>query len=300
MTVRETGRDALWRVEAGVLAAAVWVMRALGLRAASAVGGALARTVGPWLPVSRVAHENLRRAMPELDTTARRRVVRGVWDNLGRTVAELPHVGGLAETDAGPGFEGVGLEHFDAVVARGGPVLLISGHLGNWEALPVASQLHGLPFGSFYRAPPNPYIDAMLKRLRGGVTGSTTPLFAKGAVGARQAMAYFRAGGTLGILFDQKANDGIAATLFGRPAMTSSAAAVFALRSKCPVLFCWSVRLGPGRFRVVVLPPETLPDTGDRTTDALALTQTLNDRLEAAIRAHPDQWLWLHRRWPKD
>ena len=293
-------RNALWRAEAGVLAAAVWVMRVLGLRAASAVGGALARTVGPLLPVSRVADQNLRRAMPELDAAARRTIVRGVWDNLGRTVAELPHVGGLTETASGPGFEGVGLDHFDAVLARGGPALLISGHLGNWEALPVASKQRGLPIGSFYRAPPNPYVDALIKRLRGGATGSSTPLFPKGAVGARQAMAYFRAGGTLGILFDQKANDGIEATLFGRPAMTSSAAAVFALRSKCPVLFCWCERLGPGRFRVTVSAPETLPDTGDRTVDALTLTQMLNDRLEAAIRAHPEQWLWLHRRWPKD
>ena len=77
------------------------------------------------MPVSRVADDNLHRAMPELDAAARRKIVRGVWDNLGRTVAELPHVRDLRLTDAGPGFEGVGLDHFDAVVAQGGPALLI-------------------------------------------------------------------------------------------------------------------------------------------------------------------------------
>ena len=292
-----TAREALWRAEAGVFSALVWLVRALGLRAASALGGAVARTLGPLLPVSRVAHQNLRLAMPELDAAARRRIVRGVWDNLGRTVAELPHVGSLGPSPSGPGFEAVGVEHIDALVARGGPALLISGHLGNWEALPAASGRRGLPFGSFYRAPPNPHVDALIRRLRGAAAG--TPMFAKGAVGARQALGHFRAGGSLGILIDQKMNDGIEARLFGHPAMTAPAAAVFALRFKCPVLFGWTVRLGPGRFRVIILPPETLPDTGDRNADILALTQAFNDRLEAAIRAHPEQWLWLHRRWPK-
>jgi KDO2-lipid IV(A) lauroyltransferase len=100
------------------------------------------------------------------------------------------------------------------------------------------------------------------------------------------------------MLVDQKMNDGIEARLFGLPAMTAPAAAAFALRFRCPVIPGHSERIGPARFRLVCDPPLNLPDTGDRTADLAALTQAINDRLEAWIRARPEQWLWLHRRWP--
>jgi len=292
-------KNLVWRIEAAAIGALIWFFGAIGVRAASALGGGLARMIGPLLPVSRVADDNLRRAMPEFDASQRRTIVRGVWDNLGRTVAELPHVGRLRASVSGPGYEAVGLEHIDAVIAAGGPALLISGHLGNWEALPSVTAMRGLPFASFYRAPPNPYLDALIKRVRARAVAVPVATFNKGATGARQALAHLRAGGSLGILIDQKMNDGIEATLFGRPAMTAPAAAIFALRHRIPVVFGWTERLGPARFRVHILPPEPLPDTGDRTVDVATLTQVLNNRLEAAIRLQPAQWLWLHRRWPK-
>ena len=82
--------------------------------------------------------------------------------------------------------------------------------------------------------------------------------------------------------------------------MTASALAAVALRLQCPVLPTCSQRIGPARFQVTFGAPLPLPDTGDRDADVLALTQAVNDQLEAWIRAKPESWLWLHRRWPKD
>ena len=102
------------------------------------------------------------------------------------------------------------------------------------------------------------------------------------------------------MLMDQKMNDGIAARFFGRPAMTAPALAVLALRLRCPVVPGWVERIGPARFRVTCEPAMPLPDTGDRDADVATLTQAMNDTLERWIRAKPESWLWLHRRWPKD
>jgi KDO2-lipid IV(A) lauroyltransferase len=126
------------------------------------------------------------------------------------------------------------------------------------------------------------------------------PFFAKGAAGARRAMAHIARGGRLGMLVDQKLNDGIAARLFGQPAMTAPAPAALALRARCPVICAHVERLGPARLRVVVEAPLALPDSGDRQADIAALTQQINDVLERWIRARPESWLWVHRRWPKD
>jgi KDO2-lipid IV(A) lauroyltransferase len=179
-------------------------------------------------------------------------------------------------------------------------VVLFSGHLANWEMLAVVPAHFGIRLSIFYRAATNPLVDAIIVGLRRAATGADVPMFAKGAQGARAAMAHLKAGGFLGMLIDQKMNDGIAAPLFGRPAMTAPAAAAFALRYRCTLVPAHVERLGPARFRLVVEAPLDLPDTGDRHADIAALAAAMNARLEGWIRARPGEWLWLHRRWPKE
>jgi KDO2-lipid IV(A) lauroyltransferase len=295
--LRKAGQWLEASVAQGVLAA----LGRMKPETASTFAGGLARFIGPWLPVSRVADSNLELALPELTPRGRRAVVRGVWENLGRTVGELPHLASLREnTPSGPGFEIEGADYLHEQAGRGGPVLLVSGHIGNWEMLPPAVARHGLPFASFYRAAANPRVDALIRALRDRAMGKEKmPLFAKGAKGAREALAYVARGGRLGMLVDQKMNDGLEATFFGKPAMTAPALAAMALRYRCPVIPGYVVRLGPARLRVVVEAPLPLPDTGDRQEDTRLLTQAINDRLESWIRQRPQSWLWLHRRWPK-
>ena len=286
------------RLEAAVVLCALRLLRTLGPVAASNLGGAVARTVGPWLPVSRVAHANLRAALPELDERERRRVIRGMWDNLGRTACELPHIGRLRRTERGPGFEVGGEDALHWLRVHRGALILVSGHIANWEVLPAAAAADGLPVGGFYRAASNPLVDRIIVDLRRDAAGTDVPMFAKGALGAKQAFAYLAGGGRLGMLMDQKLNDGIEARFFGLPAMTAPAAASMALRFGCPVLPAYAVRLGPARFRLVCEPPLPHPATGNRRADTAALTQQVNDRLEAWIRERPAEWLWVHRRWP--
>ncbi len=291
---------AWFRAEAALAHLALAALRAFGPVRASNLGGAVLRTLGPFLPVSRVAERNLRRAMPELDAAGRRQIVRGVWDNLGRTVAELPHVATLHETPSGPGWEMDGADTMRALVAHDGPVLFFSGHIANWEVLPRVAASYGMRLSSMYRAASNPLIDAMIVGLRRAAVGSDAPMFAKGAAGARGVLGHLAKGGALGMLMDQKMNDGIETQFFGRPAMTAPALAVLALRLRCPVVPAHVERLGPARFRLVCSPPLDLPNTGDRTADVQTVTQAVNDHLETWIRARPAEWLWLHRRWPKD
>lgn len=300
METRQILARAAHRCQAVALGGAIRLTRLLGPVAASNLGGGVMRTIGPLLPVSRVAEANLHRAMPELDTTARRRVVRGVWENLGRTAAELPHLASLQRTASGPGWECDDDTPLLALRESGGPAILFSGHIANWEiGFPVAAAL-GLRVSWFYRAASNPIADQLIQKLRSGMTGDDVPMFNKGAAGAREAMAHLRRGGLLGMLVDQKLNEGIAVPFFGRQAMTTPALAQFALRFRCPIIPIYPVRLGPARYRVVCEAPLALPDSGDRAADVRAVTQAMNATLERWIRERPQSWLWMHRRWPKD
>jgi len=288
------------RAEAAFAKTLIRLLRRLRPETASNLGGAITRTLGPLLPVSRIADINLRHALPELTAHARKRIIRGVWDNLGRTVAELPHIAHLREnTPTGPGWTVEGAHHLQAQAEKGGSVLFVSGHIGNWEIMPPACAKYGLPFASFYRAADNPLIDRLIRDMRQTAIGQPVPLFPKGARGAREALHHIASGGRLGVLADQKMNDGIEARFFGHPAMTPSAAAAFSLKYNAPIIMGHIQRLGPARFKLVVEPPIDPTPTTNRQADILSLTQTLNNHMEAWIRARPESWLWLHRRWPK-
>jgi Kdo2-lipid IVA lauroyltransferase/acyltransferase len=286
------------RIEAVAARACLRLLRSVGPVAASNLGGAIARTLGPWLPVSRVADDNIRRAFPELDQSARQRIVRGVWDNLGRTVAEFPHLTELRQSTSGPGWEIVNSDILLRVAERGGPAIFFSGHIGNWELLPPVVAAFGMPMSSMYRPAANPVVDALITELRRAAIGAALPMFPKGAAGGRAALAHMARGGFLGMLMDQKLNDGIAVDFFGRPAMTAPALAALALRFRCPVIPGHAQRIAPARLRFVVDPPLELPNTGDREADIATLTREVNVTLERWIRARPESWLWLHRRWP--
>jgi Kdo2-lipid IVA lauroyltransferase/acyltransferase len=281
-------------LEAWAAALVFGAFKFLPLDSASTLGGALARRIGPFLGVSKYARRNISRAFPELSETEIKRIVAGMWDNLGRVAAEYPHLQEICVFEPGGLVETLGFEHVDRAIAAGRRMIVFSGHIANWEIGMLAGVQHGISVVQIYRAANNPLIDRMIARFRGD-RGEFIP---KGATAARHVIAALRRGTHLGLLADQKMNDGIPVPFFGRPAMTAPALAVLALRFDCDVLPLRVERLDGARFRVTVFPPLPLPHSGEPHADAAALMVRVNATLEAWIRDRPEQWLWVHRRWP--
>ena len=281
-------------LEAAGLYAAYGILRLLPVDLASDIGGGLCRALGPRLPVSRTARRNLAIALPEKSRAEREAILRDMWENLGRTAAEYPHLGAI--TDPGSGrVEVVGSEHALALAESGG--ILASAHLANWEVMPVVAAQHGLALTVVVRAPNNPLVRPALERWRGVAGGRRIP---KGRAGARAALALLEAGGTLGLLCDQRMNRGVSVPFFGHAAMTASAPAQLALKTGRPIAPARIERLGPGRFRLTCQPPLEAPRLGERKAEVRALTAEINRVIEGWVRERPGEWFWLHRRWPPE
>jgi KDO2-lipid IV(A) lauroyltransferase len=280
-------------------AAGVWLcygfFRVLPLDWASDFGGFLARSIGPALGISKRARVNLRRAMPELNDSEIERVVRGMWDNLGRVAAETPHLGSFKMYQPGGRFAVAGVH--EALDGRKPETRFIffSAHFGNWELAPVAATQAGLAVLGIYRAANNPFIDRIIARVRGAAGGELAP---KGSASARRAIAALAEGKHVCMLVDQKMNDGIAVPFFGRDAMTTPALARLALRYDCVVLPCRVERVKGATFRLIVEDSIPLPRTGDVQADIKTLMTAVNATVERWVRSRPEQWFWLHRRWP--
>jgi Kdo2-lipid IVA lauroyltransferase/acyltransferase len=288
---RATRGRAVHLAEASVVVAVMAIFACLPLDTASAVGGWIGRTVGPRLGLSRRAMRNLRRAMPEKSETEHRRVVRAMWDNLGRTMAEYPHLAWICSA-ASRRVEIVNGDRLAALTTDGAPGIVFGAHFGNWEIAPVTlHRLVGVSLLSVYRAANNPWIDALLQRLR-----QSPRAVPKGSAGGRAVVRHLHQGGHLAMFVDQKMNDGIAVPFFGRQAMTAPALARLGLRFDCPLVPVRVERVAGARFRVIVLPALETVDAGEDAV--LATMSRVNAMLEGWIRARPEQWLWLHKRWP--
>jgi len=315
------GRRLRYALEGAVAHAFVVLVRLLPVRAASALGGWLGRTIGPRVGVSRRAAANLAMIFPEKSEPERRAIVRGMWNNLGRTGFEYPHLRELWEEDlfdtiAAQGFgkmmkaaergepitihgqriEIVGIDNAIRLYFEPGPHIVFSGHLGNWEILPLFANMLGMDLDVIFRRPNNPYVDRLLIGMRGDHGG----LVPKGVLGAVLSRTTLERGGVLGLLADQRHNQGVAVPLFGRPAMTAPMVAKLALQYRCPVHGAWVRRLDGLKFRVTVEPALDIPDTGDHDADVAAILAQVNATYERWIRESPEQWMWVHRRWPKD
>jgi KDO2-lipid IV(A) lauroyltransferase len=290
-----TFQDFNYRLQAYAARAAMAMFRALPLDAASWLGGWIARRFGPLTLAHQTAVQNLRWAMPELDEAARRKTLTAMWDNIGRTVGEYPHLGRLM-TDAQRVeiIDPAGLAN--KLRDDGIGALLVGMHYGNWELSTVPGFRSGMMQRHFYRAPNNPYVNDMLIGLRQAM--QQEGYLAKGAEGARQAVALLRKGTHLGMLVDQKQDEGIPAPFFGRDAMTTTAPAALARRTGVPIAAAQVVRLGGARFRIFVH-EFNVSKTEDREADVIVTTKQINTRLESWVRDHPEQWFWVHRRWPK-
>lgn len=288
-------KELAFRCEAIIVWIVFKVFALLPLDAASAVGGWIGRTIGYRLSVTRHARRNLRRFFPDWSDAEREAVIVRMWDNIGRTAGEYPHI---PELTYGPGcrVEIEGMEHFAALRDDGKPGLFFSGHFGNWEILGPFAAHHGIPLHLIYRAATNPYVNWVFTQ---GRANAGVELIPKGAAGARKALEKLRNGEHIGMLVDQKMNDGIPAPFFGAEAMTAPALATFSLKYKCPVVPAHIIRRKGARFRIIFDPPMLFENHGDRHADILAAMTEVNGFLERWIRERPDHWLWLHKRWPE-
>ncbi len=290
-------RWVMYPLQAGIILAAYWVARAMPIEWASAAGGYLFRTIGSRMRVDRTARKNLERAFPEKSPAEIDQIVRGMWDNLGRGAGEFAQLDRIDTLDSEGRVEFTGVEHIERLRDDGEPGIVFSGHLGNWELDCLASAQLGLPLGQIYRKADNPYMNKLFFKMRGCIGGELIP---KGRAGAGLAVRHMRDGGHLGLLIDQKMNEGIPVPFFGRDAWTATAPADLALKFKAPVVPARIVRLPGARFKIEVFPPMELPDTGDRKADVRTLITQMTALIEGWIRDNPEQWFWVHRRWPNE
>ena len=278
-------------VEYALALAALKSLEWAPLPVARRLAGGYARLLDRSLPrLRRVAERNLSLAMPELAAAERSAIVDGVFRSIGRVLLSFARFPSIRRGNLARSIRCEGARYFEEALGRGRGVLFATAHLGNWELSAFAHALFQGPMSVVVRPLDNPLIDRLVERRR-ALTGNQ-PIVKRDS--ARAILKALAANQAVGILIDQNASadSGVFVDFFGVPACAGTGFAKIAARSGATVIpgfALWSE--AEGRYVLRFYPPVEI--VGDAARD----TATLQARLEEVIRAFPDQWLWIHRRW---
>lgn len=291
-------------LDAGIGAIAVGLLRAVKFtkrrRAANFVGAAM-RKLGPLLPEQRVGRANLRAAFPEKSDAEIEHILAGVWDNLGRVVAEFVHLDEFhiaASPSDDPNaivLEPAMLERCRRVIGSGRASLSFACHTANWEMSAVVAKLLGADSAVLYRRQNIRAVSDAVIKLRAGVMGQMIP---SGLDAPVRLARLLQQGVHVGMLVDQHYTKGVEVTFFGRPCKANPLIALLARQLECPIYGLRIIRLADrNRFGGDITEPIVPPRDPEGRIDVQGTMQAITNVVEGWVREYPEQWLWLHRRW---
>jgi Kdo2-lipid IVA lauroyltransferase/acyltransferase len=284
------------RAEYAALRGAVAAMERLSFQRAGSIGERIGRFGYRPLGIRRtVVERQLTAAFPDRSPAEIERIARAAYANLGRTSVETAILPSYAPDQIIALFEDVqGWNIVEALLARGKGLIIVTGHLGNWELGGAYAAARGLPIDAVARHMANPLFDGYLTRTRQRIGMSVV----HDEEAVRRVPRSLRDGRAVAFLVDQGAV-GLASTwvpFFGRYAKTPRGPAVFALRLATPIVFGVALRRPSGRFQLSFEHIEAR-DTGDREADVDRIVADYTAALERWVRRAPEQYFWHHRRW---
>ena len=251
--------------------------------------GALTRwVIGPVAGYRKRALDNLAMIRPDLAPEERARIASACLNNVGRTFIENYSAEDFPQRMAEIEPVGPGYAALCEAAEKGQPVILVTGHFGNYEAARAALVARGFDIGGLYRNMKNPYFNAHYVKTMEAFGG---PVFPQGRKGTAGFVRHLKGGGQLVLLFDQHIRVAPIHDFMGEPARTAESAADLALRYDALLIPFYGIRQADGISFECVL-EDTVPHS-----DAGTMTQALNDSLAHRVAEHPEQWFWVHRRW---
>jgi KDO2-lipid IV(A) lauroyltransferase len=216
------------------------------------------------------------------------------YRHLGKSLMEFIRLPAMTPDDIRRVAEMRGAEHIDEALARGKGIILLTGHVGNWEITGARIAAQGYTLNVIARPQRE---DALTDLLLATREAAGMKVYHRGSA-VKASLAAFRRNELVGVLLDQNAGeDGVFVEFFGHLASTAAGAAVFALRTEAAVLPTFGWRNPDNTHTVVIDPPVPLIRTDDYRQDIVANTAQYTRIIEGKIRAHPEQWFWLHKRW---
>jgi KDO2-lipid IV(A) lauroyltransferase len=288
-------------IAGALVVAMIGVAKRLNRKCTANFAARAMRTIGPLLTEHSIGRDNLRAAFPQKSAAEIERILAGVWDNLGRVAIEFAHLDDFCMANIGPQTPDV-ITYTPEVERRAEFVkqsetatLIFSSHLANWEMPAIIGKLIGFKLTVLFRRPNIATVSDLIIKLRTPLMGELIPT---GLAAPVQLARRAQSGINIGMLVDQHYARGVEVIFFGRRCLANPLIAQLAAQTACPIRGSRVVRKPDGNsFWVEITDPVEPVRDAEGRVDIAGTMQAIMSIIEVWVREHPEQWLWLHRRW---
>ena len=267
------------------------IFKIIGLKFASNISSKIVSLIGPFFRSKKLIENNIRKAIPNLDSKELKKIVNNMWGNYGRILSEYVFIKDFRESKSKDIIQVEGQEILDQIKKDKEPVIFISGHFNNFELMAMHIEKSGINLAAIYRPLNNKFLNFVMEKIR--ERHICKKQIKKGISGTKQLLSFFKNGTSIALMIDQRVSQGIRSNFFKHEAYTTTIPAQFVKKFKCKVVPIYIQRIEDVNFKISVSKP--LKYSEDESIASITLD--LNNLLEKMILKNPAQWIWSHNRW---
>tara|TARA_Y100001960_G_scaffold301022_1_gene350659 strand:- start:101 stop:961 length:861 start_codon:yes stop_codon:yes gene_type:complete len=267
------------------------IFKILRLKISSAIGGKLFQFLGPMFRSKNLIHNNIKKALPNLNDKEIRMINSQMWNNYGRIFAEYMFLKNLRSNLNKSNIIVDGQEILDQIKKTNTPVVFISGHFSNFELMAMQIEKAGIKLAAIYRPLNNKFLNIIMERVRKKHICKVQ--IKKGITGLRDVIKLYKKNYSTALMIDQRVSEGIKIKFFNHDASTTTIPAQLVKKFKMPIVPIFIERFEKINFKITIRQPLHFSENDTIET----ITEDLNQILEEMILKKPDQWIWSHNRW---
>ena len=267
------------------------IFKIIGYKAASSLGEKIGILIGPFFRSQKKIEDNLKNSNIGLDDLERKKIIKNMWGNYGRILAEYPFLKNFKNNTFKKYIEIEGLNYLDEIKKNNKKVVFISGHFNNFELMAMYLENSGLDIAAIYRPLNNIFLNGIMEKIR--LNHICKKQIKKGKSGTRELLQLFKDGYSIALMIDQRVSEGVKSKLFNRSALTTTIPAQLVKKYSVDVVPVYIERKSGIYFKMHINKPIFF----DENKSLEEITDKLNKILEEMILKNPDQWIWSHDRW---
>ena len=267
------------------------IFKILGYRSASNFGAFVGGLIGPIFRSKKNISSNIKKAFPEIEEKKINLIIKNMWTNYGRILADYMSIKNFRESKLNQYLEVEGNEIFEEIKNNNEQVVFISGHFNNFELMAMEIEKSGINVAAIYRPLNNIFLNKIMEKIRKKYICKYQ--IKKGISGAREVIQLYKKGFSIALMIDQRVSEGIKLNFFGQPASTTTIPAQLAKKFKCRVVPIYIERIDKFKYKLKI----NRPIKFEENQSIENISDILNEELEKMILKHPSQWIWSHNRW---
>ena len=266
------------------------IFKILRFKLSSSFSGKVFELIGPFFRSKKIINQNLTNVFPNLDINSKSKIIKCMWNNYGRVLAEYMFFN-MFRKDTGKIISIEGKEVLKQIKDEKSQAVFISGHFGNFELMAMEIEKAGIDLATIYRPLNNIFLNRIMEFIRKKYICKNQ--IKKGVSGLKKLLKLIKKNYSSALMIDQRVSEGIKAKFFNKDAYTTTIPAQIIKRYQMPIIPVSIRRINKINFKIFIHKPINF----DKNESVEAITSKLNKILEELVLSNPQQWIWTHNRW---